>query len=214
MASDRQQFAQAMEKWERLRHAGQFSRAPELGMTAVIYSIYESVESDEDDEEQSFKLVESAEFANEAREIADNINAQNGDAFVIRGLTPESLEEGVLANSDVASVVIIGHGTFSSVFTDQGDSIEWSDVSRMSTHLKRGYIEQRFCGKYRFRLSVPFGLFAARSARNILAAKGKRFCPETHPQHEARIMPITTRDMPTYQQIRDEFPYQPFFKNY
>lgn len=212
MASDKQQFAQAMEKWERLRDDGKYSLAPELGMTAVIYSIYESVEVG--DREPSFKLVESAEFANEARMIADNINAQNGDAFIIRGLNKESLEEGVLANSDVANIVIIGHGTFSSVFTDEGDSIEWTDVSRMATHLKTGYIEQRFCGKYRFHLSVPFGLFAARSARNILAAKGKRFCPETHPQHEARIMPITTNTMPTYRQIREEFPYQPLFKNY
>lgn len=201
-----------MEKWERLRDAELFSAAPELGMTAIIYSIYESVESD--DEEQSFKLIESREFADEAHAIADSVNAQNGDAFVIRGLSPESLEEGVIANRDVANVVIIGHGTFSSVFTDEGDSIEWSDVSRMATHLKTGYIEQRFCGKYRFKLSVPFGLFAAQSARNILAAKGKRFCPDTDPDHEDRIQQITTSDMPTYLQIQQEFPYQPYYKGY
>lgn len=210
MASDRSQFREAMAKWEDLRERGLYSRAPELGLTAIIFSQHTPTLSED---ETTTLYTENTYFEREAYSIAESINAQNGDAFVIAGLDHESFEEGIMANRDVANIVVIGHGTFSSVFTDEGGSIDWLEVSSMATHLKRGYVEQRFCGKYRFRLSVPFGLFAIDSARNVLAAKGKRFSPETHLDHEERIAPITERARLSYTQVSEMFPYQPIFKD-
>jgi hypothetical protein len=210
MASDEQQYKTAMKKWEYLRDHEVYSRAPELGLTAVIYSHHLPVASEDD---YSVELVDNVEFAEEARAIADNVNAQNGDAFIIEGISHETFEEGIMANRDVANVVVIGHGTFSTVFSDDGDSIDWHDISQMSTHLKTGYFEQRFCGNYRFSLSVPFGLFAVQSARNVLAAKGVRFSPETNKRDESLIKQITSSDKLSYRQVKQYFPSHPLFKN-
>ncbi len=210
MASDEQQFQRATRKWERLRDHHEYSHAPELGLTAIIYSQYETTPTDDESGEL---IIEHTEFAREANAIAESIQAQNGDAFIIAGISHESFEDGVMANRDVSNVVIISHGTFSSVFCDNGDSISWTDVSDMATHIKTGYVEQRFCGQYRFSLSVPFSLFAVESAKNIFAAKGTRFSPETNVAHEERIKPITMCDRLSYKQVRSMFPYQAPFKS-
>lgn len=209
MASDEQQYKLAMRKWEYLHEREEFSLAPDIGRTAVVYSQYDTVLSD--DEESEVKIMHT-EFAKEALVIAANINEQNGDPFIVAGISHESFEDAIMANPEVANIIVIGHGTFSSVFCDDGSSIDWLQVSEMSRHLKTGYVEQRFCGQYRFSLSVPFGLFAVQSARKIFASKGRRFSPETHPDHESRIEQVTTSHKLSYRQIRQSFPYQPLFK--
>jgi hypothetical protein len=204
--SDKHQFEAATGKWELLHERGRYSKAPELGMTAVIFAQYEEVETEV---EEVYKQVESVVFADEARRIADYINASGGNAFTIKGLTHDSLEEGVLKNDNVASVVVISHGNLSAVYGDGGNIIHWAEVADMTTHLKTGYFEQRFCGNFRRSLSVPFGLFAMAEARGIVAPAGHWFSPEYHPEHESLMRPVTTSARLTYKQIRDLFPKQP-----
>lgn len=205
MAGDRAQFRDHMKKWESLREAKRFSLAPDIGYTAIVYSHSAKIETED---ESGYMEEEYPAFAEEARAISEQISAQNGKPFIIRGVDPVSFEEGVLSQRNVANLVIIGHGTFSSVYCDDGNEITWGEVADMTTHLKTGYIEQRFCGGFRQSLSVPFGLFAVSAARNVFAAPGKYFAPEKVPEHESLMQRVTTAERLSYAEIRERFAFQ------
>lgn len=194
-----------MIKWEALRESKRFSLAPDIGYTAVIYSHSAKIEMED---ESGYMEEEYPAFAAEARAIADQISAQNGKPFIIKGIDAVSFEEGVLSPRNVSNIVIIGHGTFSSVYCDDGNDITWGEVADMTTHLKTGYIEQRFCGGFRQSLSVPFGLFAVTAARNVFAAPGKYFAPEEQPEHESLMQRVTSGERLSYREIRERFAFQ------
>ena len=140
MAGDRIQYRRALERWDSLHNAQQFSLAKDIGYSAILYSLYSFEKDDEANEEIQI-------FHDEAHRIADETTLDGKRTAVIKGINEASLNE-VLTEQEVSSITLIGHGDFSSVYMDSGEKYDWRDVSRNATHLKLGSIVQRFCGNY------------------------------------------------------------------
>ena len=198
MAGDRIQYRRALERWDSLHNAQQFSLAKDIGYSAILYSLYSFEKDDEANEEIQI-------FHDEAHRIADETTLDGKRTAVIKGINEASLNE-VLTEQEVSSITLIGHGDFSSVYMDSGEKYDWRDVSRNATHLKLGSIVQRFCGNYLREASVPFGTFALSDHHNVLAAKNYSFCPEDDPSDESRLEPVTFRRRLEYNDIKRLFP--------
>jgi hypothetical protein len=206
MASDRKQFRDAADKWEELYNERRFSLAPDIGITAIMYAV--ATAGDTDDARENERI----NFEDEAHDIADVLMSQKRRTEVMRGITQSAFYNEVLARHEVASVILIGHGNFSNVISDHSSVIDWRDVSYISTHLKRGIFEQRFCGHYMRDLSVPLGLFAVSDPRRIYAAKGTQFAPERNPNDEKLMRPITSKSRLHYGDIKALFPLDHAYK--
>lgn len=201
MSSDRKQFRRAVKKLETLRNERAFSLAPETGAVAILYSLC-SIEADGPAADR-----ELAVFKKEAEEIDKNTRDLGRYTDVIEGINEDSLGY-VVTNPDFSDIIMIGHGNFSNVFTDNDDRIDWLDISKMTTHLKLGTFVQRFCGNYMRDLSVPLGLFAVADPANILAPSGVSYDPVAHPEHEDDLRPIDIDKIYNYDCLKLTHPKQ------
>lgn len=203
MASDRKQFARAMDRWEGLWEKRRFSVSPKIGTTAVFHSYWPI------DSHTAASNKEREIFADEAMTIARLLELKGYDSEVIHGITAEGLDN-VLTDPIVSDVVLIGHGNLSNVFLDNGEKYDWRRVSQTADHLKMGDFVQRFCGNNMRMMSVPLGTFAVSKHFNVYAAVGTSFEPEKDMAHELRMRRVTDEGTLSYGAIKHAFPRQIF----
>lgn len=89
------------------------------------------------------------------------------------------------ANPEITDIILIGHGTISSIPTDSKGYFTWWDAAKAATNLKQGKIEQRMCGNFPpdIPYHVPLGTFAVSDLANVVAAPGK-VIPDCNPADE------------------------------
>jgi hypothetical protein len=208
MASDKRKFERALRKWNQLHEDKEYSAPKEIGKTAIFCSAYELDRNGPDHE--TYKALKF-----EAYQIYKTIIAGGSAAKLIDSGTGNDLND-IFKDPSISSVITIGHGTLSSIFTPYGRRLNgfniysWHDVSEAADHLKTGYFEQRQCGNATYELSVPMGAFAMTSHRNVRAAANEFFAPlNLSDEENDLIKPVTTADCLTLDGIQIEFPYTP-----
>ncbi|MBP9852807.1 MAG: hypothetical protein QG629_251 [Patescibacteria group bacterium] len=205
MASDKQEFTRAVERWEGLHAAQRYSAPPQEGATAILYSL-ETIAYDAED----YPVVQSTQmsyFREEAQRIADDIEFGGGAAHVFSSMSMESMAL-VLQEEMYSDVIIIGHGALGSVFcdvsADEPEKITWKNVSKLASHLKLGSFVQRTCAGIEVDMPVPLGAFAVTSHANLIMPQpGQPFAPELHGEsEEAKLGPFTKSRCITLQEIK------------
>jgi hypothetical protein len=172
MASDRQQWQHAYERWLGLAREGAFSVYPSVGQIAILCANYSSEGSSVD------------EFKNEAYTLADYHERRGEHTNIIIGPTADDIRE-VIQDPRIVSLYSIGDGTLSSLILGPKTKpltpdhvYSWKDVSDATTHLKLGFAEQRQSGIMQRRLNVPLWLFAMADPRSVYAPLGTDFNPQ------------------------------------
>jgi hypothetical protein len=182
MAKDRAQFNHALERWDDLKERGNLSLPADVGRMAIfcVYS-YDYLPGIEDDNNK-YITEETTGFINEAHELAAMYKQQGKDVKIFGDANTEDFVS-VLRNSRFSDIITIGHGNLDSFFLpdEEGNdaSINWTNVSRVATHLKTGKFIQRHCGGFGTRLSVPLGTFAMSRHCDVIAPVGQGFTPES-----------------------------------
>jgi hypothetical protein len=208
MASDKRKFERALRKWNQLHEDKAYSAPKEIGKTAIFCSTYE-LESNQLEHETAAALKFEA---NQLFRIIVN-NGQR--VTLIDSGTGNDLDV-ILKDPSISSVITIGHGALPYIYTSYGDRentigdrYTWNDVSKAADHLKTGYFEQRQCGNATYALSVPMGAFAMVSHSHVWAAANDYFVPlNLSDEENYNIIPVTSADCLTYEEIQRDFPYQ------
>lgn len=187
-------FRDALAHWDILHAQEAYSLPSHLGRVAIFAANYALDEGDE------IGIEDRETFEAEALSYVERFEAVQPDrSLYVPAITAESVSE-VLKDESVNSMVFIGHGNFSAIKADDGTYIDWEFIARNTTHLKTGFLLQRFCGHYVGRDAVPFGLFAMAFPPRVLAPVGELFGPEFYGEHERdkiieeenKIRPIVT----------------------
>ncbi len=201
MASDKEDYTIALEKWQSLHDEGLFSDPGENRSVAVLlpydhhdHDGYTGVESFEALREEAYGLATT--LANTKHNVTLAIDAEETDF------------KEVLQDPKIASVVVIGHGGLSAVHTaDPAKRLDWADISRMTTHLKTGKFLQRFCGGLWRDFNAPLGTFAMDSHSKVYAPVGKTFSPRNLDDKENnKIIPVTRKTKLGYHAVKMAFP--------
>jgi hypothetical protein len=171
-------FQEALARWDILHAQEAYSLPSHLGRVAIFAANYAVDEGDE------IGIEDRETFEAEALSYVERFEAVQPDrSLYVPAITAESVSE-VLMDESVNSMVFIGHGNFSAIQADDGTYIDWRFISGNTTHLKTGFLLQRFCGHYVRRVAVPFGLFAMAFPPRVLAPVGEFFGPEIYDEHE------------------------------
>jgi hypothetical protein len=211
MASDSKRFHRALEKWRDHHIAGEFSESPKLGKTAIAFSLIGSVSNEEHADIQ--KQIDY--YEEEARFLGKRISEMGGKAILFAGFTLPNLQS-MLEDRSIANIYLVGDGAFSYIYNDESYSdegadgfIDWTDISDMTTHLKRGIFVQRTCAMFTRNLSVPFGAFAMASHANVFSPLGNNFSPEIYTSlpflespEEDKIVQVYQSNELTYNYVR------------
>lgn len=207
MASDRQQFRDALTQWDELHSAANFSIPSEIGRTAILLPYNHQKYAD-------INTVESYDYlARQALGVADVILQQTGKAPEVALDASDIDFKEVLTNPTFTSVVVIGKGTLSSIEAPTPSGlITWRDVSSAADHLKRGQFYQLFCGGTRKNLNVPMGTFAMADHRSVLTP-GHRYIRSRANLKRliANLEPVTDRSRMNLQHIKEHFPYDNYY---
>lgn len=183
MAGDKQSYRRAMQKWEGLQASRALSVAADVGKTAIIVTSGEGVNDAGIEAEVAEKI-----FADEAERLAEAIRLRGGRPEILRSTYANMIN--VICSTEVASIYTIGHGTLSSIDTDDELPFDWRIASKVSDHLKRGVFVQRQCGVVGRNLNVPLGLFVASSFSSVYAAVGERLPTQLEEEHEVLFQPV------------------------
>lgn len=206
MASDKQQFNEAMAAWNSLHESGNYSVPTDVGRVAIICTYSANLCSDESEslaprEERDIKI-----FRKEAFALAENIETSGQDTVTIFGANANDMND-VLRDPTISDVVLIGHGTLSFIIMPNGNDTQydWQDVSKAADHLKTGVFVQRHCGLFRRNVSVPLGAFCMADHSNVVAPVGRYFAPKglLHP-HNALLTRVTRESALTYAYIKGD----------
>ena len=210
--NDRLQYSVALDKWNALHDAEQYSEDSRYGKLAVLFS----QEPGEDTGDVGIMPVDQIEiFEQEARGIVQCQQQHGRKTRLYTSLNLTTLGD-ALHDRSISDVVLIGHSDLSAMFVDRQltnkpnkATMDWFDVSQLTNHLKLGTVTLRGCGFARRKLSVPFGLFAVSDHRNMLAPVGRYFSPEmAGDSHEASIVPVSSKVMMSYEDVVERFPRQ------
>ena len=213
MADDKQEFSRATERWNGLHDQRAYSVAAHAGTTAILccQAVLDSRLSGEASEEvrNRFVIREQQIYQEEAAEFALRLQ-QNGLKAEIHINPTRQRVIDVIQDKRVASVVSIGSGSLHSLLLrldeDKFDFMYWSEVSKITTHLKLGWFIQRQCGYYAERSApVPFSAFAMSRFSRVHAATGYFFEPNgLDDPTNGLIRPFTNADFLNYRQLRDK----------
>jgi hypothetical protein len=207
MASDRKQFERAYSRWQELREANELSLPDSEGLTAIVSSNYPfyfkrdggmGIQTDE---------VDIEEFEQEAEDIASHLGSLGLASELFIGATAQDMQD-ILLDREISSVVTIGHGSISDIFLRgaKGGRYDWRDVSADASHLKQGTFTQRQCGIFRRNLNVPLGYFAVSDHKQVRAAVGTFFDPETYTDNPQKVFSVIDDIIPTsYRETVDLF---------
>lgn len=207
MASDRQKFNRAHRKWQQMHDDRRYSADQSSGVVAVAYSRY-SIE-----DVMSQQVRELANYYDEATEICEITEKSNRKARFYDSLTRATMSR-ILLDEAISDVVLIGHGSLSSIYLDSGELYDWQDVSRATTHLKKGVFMQRFCGNNLRTTSIPLGLFSVSSHSNVIAPLDRSFDPDDDPSDEYLLQRITDTPIDSYVDAKQRFPINPAWKRW
>lgn len=199
MASDRQKFNKAIQKWNALHAEGAYSAPVDLGRAAIFVTNegYGETEADQD-----FTL---GYMQDEARNLAANFSDFYADIEIHTSITFDNIK-GAIQDPEVSGIIIVGEGNLAMIFNNTNDDkIRWSHISNWSKHLKQGVFFQRFCGNIPASVPVPFGTFAMSSLSSVWAAVGKTFQPEYDKNIENYFLPVSNADMLSYEEVHDTF---------
>jgi hypothetical protein len=210
MASDKQQFQRATEKWEQLHDEQAYSVPPELGRTAILCSFYDNVYRGDPEKAKLRAHRDIKLFRKEALKIADLTIEEGGEVEVVLDAQVEDFED-TFKNPLISDVIVIGHGDLSTLWIrnpDDEDRYDWQYVSEQSDHLKTGTFTQRQCGLYNRDLAVPLGTFAMADHRSVIATPGFEFHPRglSHPDNDLleQISPLVQL---SYDYIKSNYRY-------
>lgn len=211
MSTSSEQFAEATDKWSQLRSERQFSVPPAVGRTAILYAQKGNASQGNRGPTMS---EQTAYFLQEAKEIQASLRAERREAEITE--LGSGVFKNVMQDREISDIVVIGHGTLSTVSNKPSrraysgnSSIDWYDLAQLTTHLKLGSFTQRMCGQSKRALSVPFGLFAVSDHSHVIAAVGQYFSPEEFGSNEeAKLQPFTSQSQLTEGDIVRLFPQQ------
>jgi hypothetical protein len=198
MAGEVYQFEKAIQKWDALQDRRQFSVESVDGYAAVIHSLHRH------HKRHAKHKKEMEVFETEAIQIASGIAMMGGNALVLAGINHPNLYA-LLSDPECSDIILIGHGNFSDVTGDNGESFGWNYISGNADHLKRGSIVQRFCGHFNEDLSVPFGMFGVSDHRNVIAPVGRIFAPENNIDDESLLRPVSYKPRLSFEDVRLAF---------
>lgn len=166
MARDSKQFEHAAIIQEQHRRGRSFSVETRLGYTAIAVSAYAT-------HEEQVKA-----FSDEATCYKRMLSKDGSKSEILLCNSREDFLD-IVRDPDAHSIITIGNGTFSVFWlpgeevTDDNkdgiDPVDWRDVARATTHLKRGFWYQRSCGKFHRNLNVHLGLFALSNETRLFA---------------------------------------------
>ena len=206
MASDKSQFNQALKKWDYLQELGRYSEPIQRGDVAILVSGYGLAAEDISARE------EVAHFQTEALEMATSCQLRGIGAFIINRFTYADVQT-VMEDQSISSIITIGNGDLSSVYMDDGNSLDWRHIAAASTHLKTGRFSQRHCGQAIRDLSVPLGTFAMTRHDNVRAAVNRYLPTFMEQEDEYEIQTIHTHERLDYRTVKTLLPHQNFEKH-
>jgi len=163
----RKDLLRAATKYNAFHDACEYSKTPELGKLAIVASQGTTTNSNLDPKKQVKVFLDEAEEL-----LSSDLAAQYSSAEVHQVASNIDLSL-ILQDSDIAGIVLIGHGTIAALRLRNDKYFNWQDVSRASTHLKLGHFVQRMCGFYRVDSSAPLGTFVMADQRKVYAALGE-----------------------------------------
>lgn len=211
MASDESMLKAAIKKWQELYAERTFSVAPGMGYIAILCSetndwLYEPGSPE--------AIAEIELFAREAKQLKEIARLAGRSTRIFAKADYAAMAE-VLGDRDATDVITIGHGSLSTfdVPGTEEDTVDWSDVSDLTDHLKTGNFSQRHCGGVSRTLAVPLGTFALADIRNLFAAVGTSFEPKTIFDEEVRkLKAVFTHPLAgqlTYKGLKEQFKPKP-----
>lgn len=139
-------------------------------------------------------------FMEEAEQIAEKRSGQHSEVVIKRKTVARELSMDI-ADQEVSDLVLIGHGNIGDMWTDEGGHFGAFDVAKSTRHLKQGSIEQRICGHFPLRTSVPLGTFALRDQRKLIAPLGE-VIDDIDPD-ESLFVPVYDKALNTADDIRE-----------
>ena len=157
---------------------GMFSAPVEQGKLAVVHSLGVTQDSDYAADQQK------AIFKAEAEAVAEQqFAAQYGSREVYPVATPYDMNL-ILEDSEVAGVILIGHGTIAALRLADDKYYNWRNAERATRELKLGHFIQRTCGQFAVSQSVPLGTYVAADRRKLIAPVGLKI-DDKHPDEDA-----------------------------
>ena len=197
MASDRQQFASALAKWQELGDKAEVSVPVQLGRTAIITSSFTDNEPGTD-----AGAAELASFRTEAIALGDRLSSMGDTPELAIGATRHDITR-LIADPTIVSLYVIGNGSLSTLLLGMRDSYDWAEVAAATTHRKLGRFVQRQCGGLTRNLNVPLGLFAVNDPAHVYAALGDEFNPRDldDPEND-KIRSILDSRLPHYKTFK------------
>lgn len=212
MAGDRRQFERALSKWDRLHAEGAYSLPYDLGATAILCSSA----GDGDDKDEIARDV--GYFRAEGRMMADEYRAHGRRVELVENARTGDLAA-LLRDETISDVVTIGHGALSwFALSDERGQVcrfDWRDTAEQADHLKTGRFEQRHCGQFARRLSVPMGAFAMQYHHRVWAAVGQNFEPTSfRDDEEAKLTPVSNWPRLSYQRVLEAFDHDEYSRQF
>jgi hypothetical protein len=208
MASDKQQYRDALVRWDTLNEERMYSLPRYLGGVAVLCSCNDWPLESMEDSPGSRTGDDPAALRAEALKLAAAIRAGGQAVDVALDATGSDIDA-VLQDRRISDVIVIGHGNLSDFFIRdmRTDGVyDWLDVSIAADHLKTGLFVQRTCAVPSRSLSVPLGLFAMHDHRNVIAPVGSFFMPTSlsHPDNDLLVQVTDMRRM-AYRDVKKRF---------
>ena len=145
---------------------GSFSLSPEEGKLAVLASWGTTTNSEYSAKEQ-IRI-----FRTEAERVAASPLAAAYAAAEVVQVAGKMDVDFVLADPEVAGMVLVGHGNIAELRLHHDKHMIWWETARATRQLKLGHFVQRMCGHFETSDSLPMGTFAVADQRNIVAALG------------------------------------------
>lgn len=206
MASDRQQYERALEKWHGFHEDGEYSAPSGEGKIAIVSSVTTYTFRDRLSRVLFRECSKSDRtiFNTEAQGLGEVLAEHGHNPKVFLNATEIDMKT-VLQDPSFSDIIVIGHGSFSHLSMKKADGgiwYDWRDVSRDSTHLKLGQFVQRHCGHNTMHLPVPLGTFAVASLTQVIAPTGEPFSPDslTDPINKL-LQPVSSKPWLPYDQV-------------
>lgn len=199
--TDSERYEQALEKWDSLHAAGDFSVPQEIGSCAVLLAYNHSRDTDPGVRDR-FPV-----FVNDALSVCDRLSAQGKNVELSLDTSRDDFRA-VMKDENISDVIVIGNGVLGRVFLSAPEKrVSWGHISRMTDHLKTGLFVQRFCGGTPDALNVPLGIMAVDNHANVHAPVRKYFTPRSSKsRHNHRIRLVTELERMSLTDIKETFP--------
>lgn len=198
----------ASDRREKQLQDGRLSLPSGAGMLAIIASNAPDFRSKLSPEQQMKAFMEEAEMLQAERTF------QHQQVKIRRRAVVQDLRLD-FADPEVTDIILTGHGSISALWAAGGKNFDWRIVSKATSYLKQGRIEQRMCGNFPsekiqidgetketlpHKYSVPLGTFAVSRLSNVIAAPGMHI-PDEYPPSDL-FRPVFNDEVGAPEQIQ------------